>query len=304
MVVNSISLNTSKAKVISLALFILLFKSLHSQNYQENIFDKNHWGIQILNSISPPFKIEPLKINYIKVQLLSNYQFGLGLKYIFNINAKYSIETGLYTDYKTISTKYKFNLDKINKELNFVLTTNSLSDFKNLEGSELTFGSFYQSYSIPIFFKFNFLKRTNFFLSAKTGVNVRYYFTSRYRGGASFTVFSPNRIDLRIFKYDIIINEKSSIEFDNQTVISISFILKNKKIITLSAISNIALNSVNKGFIEYLPNTVLYEKVNIITNDNYFGVNISYLFTGVNNYNKKLLKNRKIERFPKNDADY
>ena len=299
------------AKIYFLALFSLFTPILFSQNNfstNEFLFEKNHWGIQATNAISPAFRVDnPLK-EYVYIKFLPNYQFGVGFKYIFNINKKYGIETGFNIEFRSIGSEFNINAKAINNALNIVPNDtlrylNSTWDKYNT--TEITFGQFYQNFSIPIVFKFNAIHKLKYFLSASFGFKARYYFASSYEGGITYANdYNGKLTDIDPFVYEIKINSKNSIEIDNIASLSINFILKNKKILTLSLLSNIALHKVNKGSIIYLRNTSLEHKEDVIVNDNYWGISVGYLFTGVNNPNNKLLKNRKIEWFPNEDEDY
>ena len=297
------------AKIIFLALFSFLCILTSAQDFNSNefLFEKNHWGIQATNALSPAFKVNNPLERYVYIKFLTNYQFGVGFKYIFNINKKYSIETGLNFEFRSIGTIFNYNAKSINKYLNIVPTdtfNNVNSTWDTYNTTDVVFGQFYQNYSIPILFKFNAIHKPKYFLSASFGFKARYYFASSLELGLNYTNNTGQTNDVDVFNYEININSNNSIEIDNIASLSMNFILKNKKIVTLSFISNIALHKVNKGSIIYFQGTTLEHKEDIIVNDNYWGISVGYLFTGVTNPNNKLLKNRKIEWFPDNDDNY
>lgn len=265
-----------KSIYLKSALIIVLssiyFLKSYSQNDTQN---KNYWGFHIFNGIALPYSVVgESKYAYIKFQ--PNYQFGFGAQYNFNFKKNYALVIGFDLDYRSMYAKHSTNRYLVDKDM--FLKDPFPSDIEDNKESFYLFGLEYQSLSIPIQFKYNIYSKKKIFYSLKTGLNIRYYFSSQFTFTGEYFADVNNTLNIESIYANFNINGKRSIELDNKTEFAINFTLKNKNIIELSLLANIPFIKVNTAEVIYLKDTPLETKHNVIINDVFFGIKLAYLF--------------------------
>lgn len=283
---------TNFKRGLILILSFLFFMTSHSQSEAQN---RNYLGFHIFNGMALPYKVEG-KSDYAYIKFQPNYQYGFGAQYNFNFKKNYALVLGLDLNFRSMAAKHSTNRFLINKEM--FLNDPFPSGFEDNKESLFLLGLEYQSISVPILFKYNIYTKNNIFYSLKTGINIRYYFSSEFTFNSLYFADEANTISIQPIYANFDINGKRSIELDNNTEFSTNFILKNKNILELSFLVNIPFLKVNSAEVIYLKDTPLESKHNVIINDVYFGIKVAYLF-------KTKVKSSKVKKIKdKNDGYY